>query len=90
MSEQTHPEQGDSWSVNLYRATSHQREHLELIHGPFASDVCILVEVDGRLIGWGDDYGTLRLLPAQSLGKVEDAGEELLATAARFWEVCQR
>ena len=58
---------------------------------PLASDVCVGVWLDGRLVGWGDDYGTFRLLPApSSAGRIEDAGEELLDAAGRFWELCQR
>lgn len=55
------------------------------------SDACMVVSLDDKIIGWGDDYGTFHVLPAPtSDSELERAGEALLAAAAGFYAVTLR
>lgn len=71
-------------------ATLRERDQIEARTASgegIASDACIGVWVDRRLVGWGDDYGTYRVLPAPtSAGQLEEVGENLLAAAIALWE----
>lgn len=87
------PTEQSDFRVMVRSATDQEREGVvERQHGaPLASDACVLVFLDGRTVGWGDDYGTFHLLPSPSLaGVIEEAGEQLLEAAAHFWDVESR
>lgn len=76
-----------AFGVVIREAEALERAACGRTHGTLASDHCVVVYVDGRLIGWGDDYGTFHPIEApSSAGKLEAAGEALLAAAQDFWE----
>lgn len=54
-----------------------------------ASDVCVGVWIDEKLIGWGDDYGTFHPViagEARALAALQGRAETLLDAATRFFE----
>lgn len=83
---------GGSFSVSIKSATDEERRSIERTSSaPLASDACVLVRLNDRLIGWGDDYGTFHPPTGPtSLGRLEEAGERLLQAAVELWEVENR
>lgn len=77
-----------NFHLMIRQAQVDEREEIEArtASGELATDVCIAVWVDGQIVGWGDDYGTFRVLPAPtSGGELERAGEALLEFAEIFY-----
>lgn len=73
--------------VIIREAEPHERREIEAWGSSLASDHCIAVWLGGRLVGWGDDYGSFhpRCGPI-SAGRLEEIGEKLLEAAVEFWE----
>lgn len=83
------PQAGQSvFGVSVRAASDPERAHLERQEGLLASDACVLVRIDGAIVGWGDDYGTYTVLsePRSITAARKEAGEALLAAATDLWE----
>jgi hypothetical protein len=70
--------------VSVAAAVDNERELIEELDSPVASDACVIVRIAGRIVGWGDDYGTFRAI--KDSGISQERGEALLLAAVGVWE----
>jgi hypothetical protein len=71
------------------RLTLEVRPGSEVNFGPdyqVASDIAVLIYDGAVLLGWADDYGTVRHPDCELEPEISHAAEELVEAAAGLWE----